>query len=194
MKKMHFPVLFFLMVALLYPVNIHAQMMRNPSPQANDSQNQTAQDEAAGKAIWDKLQDKQLSCGNLTDDQFDVLGDFFMGNMMGANHDYMNELMAQRLGDNGEKQMHITLGKRLSGCDSNASFPKGANYFMPMMGFSAGMMNNTNTDSWGRSINGMMGYGNLGNSYGIFGLLVPIGLFVFLTLGSIYFWKKLQKK
>lgn len=177
-KKVLFLVIVFFATSGVF-FQTYAQMMGNQNLQTSDTKSETTQDEAAGKAVWDKLQDKQLSCNDLTDDQFDVLGDFFMGNMMGVNHNYMNKLMAQRLGEDGEKQMHITLGKRLSGCNTNAALPQGASYFMPMMGFSSGMA----------------GYGNMmGNSYGVFGLLTWIGLLVFLTLGSIYFWKKLQKK
>src|SRR3989339_2047081 len=116
MKKILWILPIFMFFVLLSPVN--AQMMGGT-------------DEAAGKAVWDKLQNKQVVCKDLKDDDFDVLGDFFMGNMMGSNYAYMNQLMTQRLGENGEKQMHITMGKRLSGCDTNASFPQGSNYFMP---------------------------------------------------------------
>lgn len=172
------------------PQGVYAQGMMggftNPSP----ADSTTAKDEAAGKAVWDKLQNKQVRCSQLTDDDFDVLGDFFMGNMMGSNHDSMNQLMAQRLGDNGEKQMHIAMGKRLSGCQTNATFPKGAGYFSPMMGFSGtGMMNNGSSNSWGRTTNGMMG-----NSYGIFGLLTWVALLIFLISGSIFFVKEILNK
>lgn len=133
------------------------------SPQVHADTVQTTQDERAGKAVWDKLQSKQVTCKDLKDDDFDVLGDFFMGNMMGGSHDSMNQKMAQRLGDDREKQMHIAMGKRLSGCD-----------VLPMMGYGYG---------------GMMGH-----SFGIVGSLTWIVVLVFLTLGSIYFWKEIQKK
>lgn len=137
-------------------------------------QSSTAQDEAAGKAVWDKLQNKQVICKDLKDDDFDVLGDFFMGNMMGSNHASMNQLMTQRLGQDGEKQMHIAMGKRLSGCNTNASFPQGSSYFMPMMGYN--------------------GYGNMMSEWGIIGLIISIALLLFLILGIIYFWKEITKK
>lgn len=153
---------------------------QNPSPSTSTSSS-TAQDEAAGKAVWDKLQNKQVTCSELKDDDFDVLGDFFMGNMMGSNHESMNQMMAQRLGDDGEKQMHIALGKRLSGCNTNASLPNGASYFMPMMGFSGtGMMN---------------GYSSMmGNSFEIFRTATWLALITFLISGSIFFLKELLRK
>ncbi len=85
---------------------------------------QTAQEEAEGKVIWDKLQAKQLECKNLTDINFDVLGEYFMGQAVGntSRHTFMNQMMKNMLGDEREKQMHIAMGKRFSGCDTSASF------------------------------------------------------------------------
>lgn len=181
----------FVMFLGLSPRPVSAQgMMGAYGNPTSIEQAQTTQDELAGKAIWDKLQSSQVSCSSLKDSDFDVLGDFFMGGMMGSNHAAMNQLLAQRLGDDGEKQMHIALAKRLSGCNTNAAFPTGANYFMPMMGFSgAGMMNTDNGNSWGGIVNGMMG-----NSFGIFGLLTWIAITAFFLLGSIYFLRGLLNK
>lgn len=158
---------------------------------------QTAKDEASGKAVWDKLQNKQVSCKDLKDEDYDVLGDFFMGSMTGGNHEAMNQMMAQRLGDDGEKQMHITMGKRLSGCDTNAVFPQGSDYFRPMMGLAGGMMTNGNNPPGIGRINGMMGLGyrNMtGGPFGILGLLTWIALLAFLILGSIHYWREIQRK
>ncbi len=181
----------------MFATPVSAQMMGNfasPTP-ATQTQSQTAQDEAAGKAVWDKLQGQQVTCANLKDDDFDVLGDFFMGNMMGANHDSMNQMMVQRLGADGEKQMHISLGKRLSGCDVNATLPQGGSYFAPMMGLSSGMMSGLSNNSQNSGIGKVMGYGYgnmMGNSFGIFGLVTWIALLVFLVSGSMFFLKKLN--
>jgi hypothetical protein len=93
--------------------------------------------------------------------------------------------------------MHIALGKRLSGCNTNASLPNGASYFMPMMGFSeTGMMNNGNNSSYGRNANGMMsGYSPLmGNSFEIFRIVTWLALMTFLISGSIFFLKELLRK
>ncbi len=176
--------------------NGNAQMMGIPSAAPNE-QSQTAQDEAAGKSVWDRLQNKQITCKDLKDDDFDVLGDFFMGNMMGGNHASMNQLMTQRLGENGEKQMHIVMGKRLSGCDTNVAFPQGAGYFMPMMGW-GGMMSGHLGQSWGGGGGGMMGFGGwnnmMGNSWSIFGGITWILIILFLILGIIYFWKGISRQ
>lgn len=172
---------------------VHAQGMmggfQNTTTTEFASQSST-QDEAAGKAIWDKLQNKQVTCANLTDDDFDVLGDFFMGNMMGSSYDYMDQLMTQRLGSDGEKQMHIAMGKRLSGCDTNAVLPSGSDYFTPMMG-------NFNNVSWSGGTRGMMGYGfrnGPATQLGLVWAVTWLALMTFLVSGTVLFWKMILRK
>ena len=80
----------------------------------------TAKDEADGKAIFDRLQAKQTTCADLSADDFDLLGDYFMGQRMGNAHPQMNVMMQQMMGDEGEKQMHIIMGRNLSGCASGS--------------------------------------------------------------------------
>lgn len=161
-QRIYIALIVLLLVSYGFRKPVQAQMMGKSVNSTN--QEQTAKDEAEGKVVWDKLQNKQVTCKDLKDDDFDVLGDFFMGNMMGGSHDSMNQRMAQQLGDDGEKLMHIAMGKRLSGCDTN-------------------------------SIMSMMGYGGMmGQSFGIFGSLTWIAVLVFLILGSIYFWKEIQRK
>jgi len=119
---------------------------------------ETTADEAKGKAIWDRLQAKQVECNTLTEDDFDVLGDYFMGQMMGNGHAAMNERMSLMMGDQAEKQMHVAMGKRLSGCDSSAVIPSQYQkyLFMPMMSG-----NYNNPDSTNRPWRNMMGgYGS----------------------------------
>src|SRR4030067_2006113 len=94
----------------------------------------TAREEAEGKEIWEKLQSKQTTCEELTDDNYEVLGEYFMGQSIGntERHAAMNQMMTNMMGEKGEEQIHIILGKRSSGCDTNAKFPSEYN-FMPMM-------------------------------------------------------------
>ncbi|RJQ25453.1 hypothetical protein C4577_05525 [Candidatus Parcubacteria bacterium] len=134
----------------------------------------TAQEEAEGKAIWDKLQAKQLECKNLTDDDFEVLGDYFMGQSIGntERHTAMDQMMKGMMGEQGEEQMHIVIGKRSSGCDPNASFPSGYD-FMPMMWW---MM--------GGGGNPMMGYGGWGG-FGIMGWIFMIIFWILIILGVV---------
>lgn len=116
---------------------------------ANGGDDHTAIEEAEGKEIWNKLQAKTVSCGDLSDEDFGALGEYFMGTMLGAAHAGMNQMMTVMMGEEGEEQMHVVMGKRLSGCDTAAAFPASGGGFMPMMnamgpygmmGFGSGMM------------------------------------------------------
>ncbi|MEK7178503.1 MAG: SHOCT domain-containing protein [Patescibacteria group bacterium] len=98
-----------------------------------NSDGHTANEEAEGKAVWEKLQDKELACKDLSDDNFGTIGEYFMGQMMGTSHEAMNNMMIQMMGEKGEEQMHIVMGKRLSSCDTSAAFPSQGVGFMPMM-------------------------------------------------------------
>ena len=42
---------------------------------------QAEQEEAQGKIILEKLESKELNCQNLTDQDFEVVGEYFMGRM-----------------------------------------------------------------------------------------------------------------
>lgn len=185
----------FLMLIIALPVN--AQMMGVLRTDSATGTTSVQKDEAEGKAVWDKLQNKEVTCKDLSDDDFDVLGDFFMGNMMGANHDAMNTMMSERLGDNGEKQLHISMGKRLSGCDTSAAFPKGSDYFAPMMGTGQRTidadMSGRDAD-WGEG--GGYGRGNMMSygSHNFIGGIMSLGSLIFLILGSIFFWKGIKQR
>ena len=133
--------------------------------------NHTAREEVEGKEVWNKLQAKQLECKNLTNDNYAALGEYFMGQSIGdtSRHIAMNEMMKKMMGEQGEEQMHIVMGKRLSGCNTSAG---GGGYTM-MGNFYGNMMN---------------------NGWGLFGGLSWILVVIFLILGIIYFWKGINKK
>ncbi|MEI6326861.1 MAG: hypothetical protein WCO78_01940 [Candidatus Roizmanbacteria bacterium] len=198
----------FISLTLLFSVLVFTKMtfaqgmMGGLSAATPDEITQTAKDEVAGKAVWDKLQNKEVVCAKLTNDDFDVLGDFFMGNAVGSNHASMNLMMKNRMGEEGEKQMHIAMGKRLSGCATNATLPNGSSYFMPMMGGLGGMMGGlsqnalpTQVQARGFSMMDGYGYSSIGqNRWSIFGAITWILGILFLILGVIYFWKGIQRK
>ena len=128
-----------LITLLLTPSSAFAQgMMGNwtGSPSSAISDDHTAREEAGGKEIWEKLQAKQLECKNLTDEQYGSLGEYFMGQSIGntQRHALMNQMMTNMMGEEGEEQAHIAMGKRLSGCEPNAQVSSNGVGFMPMMG------------------------------------------------------------
>jgi len=176
-----------LFILFFVPSSIFAQgMMSNwtSSSSSVTADDHTAREEAEGKEIWEKLQAKEITCAELADENFGSLGEYFMGQMMGDAHEAMNNRLIQMLGEEGEEQMHIAMGKRMSGCDPNASLPQNmmGGGMMPMM---MSMM--------GGGGNPMMDYG-WNNMMGGFGLLgwIPMLLFwILLILGVVALFRYL---
>lgn len=154
---------------------------------ANDfapADDHTAAEEAAGQIVWQKLQNKEVTCQTLANDDFGALGEYFMGQMMGTSHALMNQMITQMHGEEGEKAMHVALAKRLSGCEPNVAFSPGWSGFMPMMNMGFGM--------WGPTGGGMMGYGpgswgNFGGgwNFGLGGTIFMIIWWVILIAGVV---------
>ena len=143
----------------------------------------TAREEAEGKEIWEKLQSKRLKCANLTDDNFEALGEYLMGQMAGESHKSMNNMMERMLGEEGEQQMHVVMGKRLSGCQSGAQLPKNVVDFMPMMNMMMGM-----TGGGGNPMMGNYGWNNMmgtGAGFGILSWIPMIFFWAILILGVV---------
>ena len=111
------------------------------SPISAQTDNHTAREEAEGKIIWQKLQSKEIVCGDLSNEDFGTLGEYYMGQMLGDSHEAMNEMMIRMHGEDGEEQIHIVMGKRLSGCDTSATAPGISGGWMPMMNMMWGGMN-----------------------------------------------------
>ena len=138
----------------------------------------TIREEKEGKELWQKFQAKEISCVNFNDEQFGVLGEYFMGQMMGDSHAAMNAMMIQTHGEEGEEQIHIVMGKRLSGCDTSAAFPMGSGGWMPMMNIMTGGWSSPFSSN---STNDMM---NFGYGFGSLGLIFMI-LWWVLIIASI---------
>jgi len=163
-----------LLTLLMTPSAALAQgMMDNwgSSPSSITPDDHTAREEVEGKEIWEKLQAKQLECNNLTDEQYGSLGEYFMGQSIGntQRHALMNQMMANMMGEEGEEQMHVAMGKRLSGCEPNAQVPSNGVGFMPMM-WTVGGGGNPMMGGW--------------NGFGILGWL-PMLLFWILLILSV---------
>lgn len=188
-----------LFIPTLVPSTAFAQgMMGNwtSSPSSTASDDHTAREEQEGKEIWEKLQAKQLECKDLTDDNYAALGEYFMGQSIGntERHAAMNQMMISTMGEEGEKQMHIVMGKRLSGCDPDAPMPQnmmGGGMMTMMMNammgsaFAPGSFGGT-----GGGGNSMMGtgFGNMMGGWGGFGVLGWVTMLAFwllLILGII---------
>ena len=126
----------FIFGSMLVAGSVNAQMMGNFSNTTvdwNEVIEHTAREEQEGKELWNTLQAKEVACSDLNDEQYGVLGEYFMGTMAGDSHAAMNAMMIQAHGEDGEEQIHIVMGKRLSGCDISAAFPAISGGWMPMM-------------------------------------------------------------
>ena len=165
--------------------SINAQMMggfSNTTVDWNEVVEHTAREEQEGKELWTKLQAKDVVCADLNDEQYGVLGEYFMGTMAGDSHAAMNAMMIQAHGEDGEEQIHIVMGKRLSGCDTSASFPAISGGWMPMMnmmwgGWSSPFGSNNSTN------NNMMNFGF--GPFGSFGWIFMILWWVLIIAGIV---------
>lgn len=167
--------------------NVNARMMMGRSFAATDWTEvveHTLREEKEGRELWRQFQAKEIICTDFTDEQFGVLGEYFMGQMMGDSHAAMNMMLLQMHGEEGEAQMHIVMGKRLSGCDTSASITGITGEWMPMM--------NMMTGGWLtpfrlHSTNNMMNFGF--GSFGAFGWIFMILWWVLIIAGIVALMK-----
>src|SRR3989338_8588437 len=163
--------------------------------------NHTAREEAEGEIVWQKLQSKEVVCGNLSDEDFGALGEYYMGQMMGDSHASMNAMMMQAHGEDGEEQIHVVMGKRLSGGDTSATAPGISGGWMLMVKmlwggwwFSFGSNNSTNPE--GEQV--PYGAGNMMNfgfePFGSFGWIFMILWWVLVIAGIVALIKWLTSK
>ena len=158
---------------------VGAQMMGGVTNTASDDH--TAAEEAAGKIIWEKFLEKQKTCVDLSNDDFSALGEYFMGQMLApsgvegmiSSHEAMNNMMVAMMGKDGEEQMHVVMGKRLSGCNPAEPFPNQGQGYLPMMQMMGGAW--SAPFGTGRDSNQMMGF-----SYGTLGWLAVVGIILWL--------------
>lgn len=180
----------------LFSVSVSAQgmmgngMMGGNGDVTTESDGHTAREEAEGKIVWEKLQTEELSCEDLSDDDFGALGEYFMGQMAGNQHEAMNNMMIQMMGEEGEEQMHVALGKRMSGCEPDAPVPQNIadDGMMQMM---MQMMMGGNNSMLGNWSQNPMAWGGLGSW--IVSLLWIVWLVVGI-LAAVWLWKQIIKK
>ena len=183
MNKVLFAILAVIVIGSFAGV-VNAQMMggfSNSSVDWDAVVEHTLREEQEGKEVWNKLQTNELACENLSDEQFGVLGEYFMSQMAGDSHAAMNAMMIQTHGEEGEEQIHIVMGKRLSGCDTSAAFPAGSGGWMPMMnmmwgGWSSPFGGNNST-------NNMMNFGF--GPFGGFGWIFMVLWWVLIIAGIV---------
>ena len=114
-KKLIFTILAASVIGL-FVASANAQMMGARLPDGRGFSNSGAdwekvveralREEKEDKELWGKLQAKQIACADLSDEQYGVLGEYFMGQMAGNSHAAMNAMMIQKHGEDGEEQIH----------------------------------------------------------------------------------------
>jgi len=177
MKKIFIITTFiFVFIFTLLPNFSLAQGMMGDTSTVSDGH--TAHEEAEGKAVWEKLQTKELTCKDLSDDNFGTLGEYFMSQMMGDSHETMNNMIIQMMGEKEEEQIHVVMGKRLSGCDTSAAFSSQGMGFMPMMNMMWGGSSGLNQGD-----NSMMNFGSI--PFGWFGWILMILWWVLIIAGIV---------
>lgn len=186
MKKLLFLTILLFALSFSLPMDSYAQGMmfntdNNDGSTLQTDDGHTAREEAEGKEIWEKLEDNELTCDDLTDENFGSLGEYFMGQMAGDSHEAMNNMMIAMMGEEGEEEMHVAMGKRMSGCEPNAAIPQGMmNGGMMQMMMGGGMMGNGWNSSAFNNFTNPMSMMNFG--------FAPFGwIFMILFWGLIIF-------
>jgi len=129
----------------------------------------------------------QIDCKEVTDDQFEQVGEAWMGER--HPDPIVHEQMDQMMGGEGSDsliQAHIQMGRSYLGCAEESGS------WMPMM---------FGSHEARGGVRSMMGFGGYGNEnmmgwggIGFLGLLFWLVLFVDLILLGIWLWKQINKK
>lgn len=177
-----------------------AQMGMMGNSWQTSSQAQSAQSEELNNVLQDIYGSQnvgsqaQVDCSKVTDDQFEKLGDAYMGVML--PNEQQHEAMDNMMGGEGSvslRQAHINMGRSYLGCWSD--YNSGPIY-MPMMGGFGGMMNGGNFSGGYFSPNDMMGWNMMSGYFGGFGWvhwITMILVWSLLILGIVALAKWLKK-
>ena len=185
-KRIILLVVAFLLISSFFS-HTHAQIMGNGNPSITVNPTQVVeqqQEEAQGKQFFDELQSKQTTCAKLTNSDFEKIGEYVMSQMFGSNtnaHIAMNERIQQMRGQTGEEQMHIQIGRSVTGCSTTASQSNTANGGgFSMMGWNGfGMMNS---------------FGGTFSGFWVVGIIIHTIVVIDLILLGVWLWKQIKKK
>ncbi|HET6865093.1 MAG TPA: hypothetical protein VFH80_04185 [Solirubrobacteraceae bacterium] len=96
-----------------------------------------ADEQRQGQQLVARLHAGTKTCGQLSGDDFDHIGEYVMFRALGSTslHQAMNDRMTAMMGEQGESRMHQLLGLRYAGCsNSSASAGSGGMMGQGMMG------------------------------------------------------------
>lgn len=82
-----------------------------------------ADEQHHGQTLAAQVQSGAVSCGDLSHEDFDHIGEYVMGRALGSTtaHAAMNERMRLMIGDQAEGRMHQLMGARFAGCTTAAA-------------------------------------------------------------------------
>lgn len=131
---------------------------------------------------------QELSCNELTDSDFERLGDAVMESMHpGEAHERMDEMMGGE-GSESLRLMHIQMGQRYLGCNTLGSVKSLG--MMPVVGMMSGwsMMDSS---SGGPLVSGLRT--KFWGAHYVLAIITWIAFTAFLIAGARWFWKKAGK-
>ena len=175
MKKITFLTILIFLLGFAFPIFSFAHDTSVFSSSLDNATIQSQQqEEQEGKKFLDDLNNKTITCSQFKDADFEKIGEYFMGQSIGdiSRHIAMNEMMKGMMGEQGEEQAHIAMGKRMSNCEPDAPMPQ--SMMGTMMG--GGMMGGSGSPM----------FGNFGvNSMGWFGWIFMLLFWVLIIAGII---------
>lgn len=149
-----------------------------------------------------QLVDSGINCDELTDEQLEAIGEYYMEQMHpGEAHDLMHKMMGLKEGTKAEEQFHINMAKMLY-CneDVGGMMSSGGMIGGNMMG-SGGMMSMMGGGTTGSNMMGSGGMmGNYGGGFGywnfinILYIILLIGAVILIILLIIKLWKSIENK
>lgn len=136
-------------------------------------------DRAYGEQFAKDVQAGRQECAAIADAQFENMGDYYMEQLMGESHEQMDAMMEKMMGEEGLAQMHVAMGKRMSGCDASAQMPgammSGMGGMMQMMG-GGGMPAPRQSGAFGAGMGSFYppGFVTLWYAVGVFGAIALV--------------------
>lgn len=100
---------------------------------------EVADEQREGQQILRLVESGDRHCADLSDADFERVGEYVMGRMAGSTraHEQMNQLMSSMMGARGEEQMHEFMGRRFASC-GHGKLPGGFAAMMGSMGTMGG--------------------------------------------------------
>lgn len=81
-----------------------------------------------GGVLWQQVQAGERDCSNLSNQDFSLLGNFFLSLLRDTPYGTLDATLSQQLDRASYTILLSVFGKRLSGCDTSAPLPEGIQF------------------------------------------------------------------